>query len=95
MCFVGTVQVDRREEPMGTFDCSQPEHSFTFKSAPVPTGWHVRGNYACTVEFVDDSGVRLRALFLWRRWKALPAFFSTPCHQLQVLWLIGRGLPRV
>eukprot|EP00667_Euglena_gracilis_P011700 EG_transcript_11972 len=51
------MQVDRREQPMGTFAGGGQEHSFRFPENVVPTGWHVRGQYRCTMEYLDDRGL--------------------------------------
>lgn len=50
------MQVDQRQEPMGTFEGPDQEHCFTFPSSPVPSGWHVRGQYRLVVEFIDNNG---------------------------------------
>ena len=48
---------------MGSFEQGDEEQSFTFPSAPVPKGWHVRGSYALTVEFIDDAGTDTQGHF--------------------------------
>eukprot|EP00667_Euglena_gracilis_P011950 EG_transcript_12236 len=51
-----SIQVDQREEPMGSFEALEAEQSFTFPLNTVPTGFFVRGSYRQQVEFLDDAG---------------------------------------
>eukprot|EP00996_Jenningsia_fusiforme_P005741 NODE_6783_length_537_cov_2.196721_g6358_i0.p1 GENE.NODE_6783_length_537_cov_2.196721_g6358_i0~~NODE_6783_length_537_cov_2.196721_g6358_i0.p1 ORF type:complete len:125 (-),score=15.00 NODE_6783_length_537_cov_2.196721_g6358_i0:161-487(-) len=53
--YKGFLPVHQEVQDLGSFDPSAEAYSVTFPTQTVPTGWKVRGSYAQTINYLDES----------------------------------------